>query len=152
MRVDPKHLRGFHQLGLSVFLVIGTGGLMGLAGVSSLWQGRNVVETIAVSSEVNRENSDMVPVSSSILPSLGSRLAVFVFLPGGETVLLFSEARVNKITNDSFQLDLNNKEKEIMEFAQRNGKISYSLISPFSKSPYKGEDITNLGELQRLIR
>ena len=49
MRVDPKHLRGFHEIGISLILIVGAGGLIGAASVSSLWKRPSSVKTVPVS-------------------------------------------------------------------------------------------------------
>lgn len=153
MRVDPKHLRGFHEVTLSFILVVCAGGLIGAASVSSLWKRPSPVHTVPVSGAENMENwlADEDEVSSN-LPEAGTRVAVFLSLEGRSSILLFSDVRVLKGQGgEGNRLDVTGDQMEILQFAKRHGDLSYRVIPGDETSPYSGQDVGHIADLENMI-
>jgi hypothetical protein len=152
MRVDPKHLRGFHEISISFILVVGAGGLIGAASISSVWKRPASVKTLPVGGVVGMPDggADVVKVSP-LLPDVGSRVAVFLSLEQRSTILLFSDVRVGKGERVENQLDITDKQKDILQLAERHGSLSYRVIPGNETSPYKGQDVGRIEDLEHII-
>ena len=151
MRVDPKHLRGFHEIGVSLLLVAGAGGLVGAASVSSIWKRPASVRTTPVSS-INELNIEGVGSEiSSFLPEVGSRVAVFLSLEKRRSVLLLSDNRIMKSSKEGIELDTSDRQKSLLKFAQSHGKLSYMPIPINEDSPYRGQGVNTIEDLRHLI-
>lgn len=153
MRVDPKQLRGFHEVTLSFILVVGAGGLIGAASVSSLWKRPSTVETVPVSGGVNGIVHGQVDENrfSAVLPEAGTRVAVFVSFGKRSSIILFSDVRVVKGSGGDNQLAIRDNQKEVFDFARRHGALSYRVIPGGEASPYSGQDIGRIEDLEHMI-
>jgi hypothetical protein len=152
MRVDPKHLRGFHEIGIALILVVGAGGLIGAASVSSVWKRPSSVKTVPVSGifGVSGTGTDVGEVSH-ILPDVGTRVAVFLTLEKRSSVLLFSDVRVLKEGVEGDQLDITGVQNDILQLAKKHGYLSYRVIPGHEVSPYSGQDVRCMEDLEHII-
>jgi hypothetical protein len=157
MRVDPKHLRGFHEIGISLILIVGAGGLIGAASVSSLWKRPSSVKTVPVS---GMPFSGVVGVAgggaeveevSPVLPGAGARVAVSLSLEKRSSVLLFSDVRVVGGGKREIQLDVTDVQKDILQHATMFGSLAYRVIPDNEVSPYSGQDIKCMADLEYII-
>jgi hypothetical protein len=154
MRVDPKHLRGFHEVTLSFILVVGAGGLIGAASVSSVWKRPSSVHTVPVFGVVNAAEHGEVSENDvdSVLPGVGERVAVFVSIEKRNSMILFSDVRVVSGLGGVNELDLTANQMEILQFARRHGSLSYRLIPGNEVSPYSGQDVGRIEDLEHIVR
>jgi len=153
MRVDPKQLRGFHEVTLSFILVVGAGGLIGAASVSSLWKRPSSVETVPVAGAGSIASNEPVndnEVSSS-LPDEGARVAVFLSLEKRSSMLLFSDVPVLKGRGGEKNLEITEDQRRILKFAKSHGALTYRVIPAGEVSPYSGQDVDHIEDLEHII-
>jgi hypothetical protein len=145
MRVDPKKLRGSYSIGAAALMVLGTASLIGMAGMGSL-------QEVGVAAGAEPE---LRGAAVSIAPQplyVGARVAVFLSRGGSSaSTLLIESAKVSRVKRGSVVLDVGKKQEMILAFARALGELRYVQISESGPSPYAGEGVESLEELQKVL-
>lgn len=145
MRVDPKRLRGSFSVGAATLMVLGVASLIGAAGLGSFDK--------TDSKEVSQHESQGAAVAIAPQPLyVGARVAVFLSRGGSAaSTLLLESVRVSRVQRGAVVLDVGKKQEMILAFARALGELRYVQISENGPSPYAGEGVESVEELQKVL-
>jgi hypothetical protein len=155
MRVNPKNLGGFQEIGVSLFLVAGIGGVLGATNFVSFFRIASqpvLPEKVEIAAE--GDNADKLRVEQAteeiiITPKPGSCVAVLLVRPKKLPLVLLSSAKLS--TSDSTLSNLTKKQKYILEEAQKYGDLFFVSITQTEPSPYEGQDLNDVDDLKKIL-